>query len=310
MTDRNSVAVDGPRIGFAGLGQMGRHMAANLVKAGHPVTVTSRRPVAFADLEALGAEATTDATRLADADLLFLALPDAASVRDFLFGANGIADRLGHGQTVIDLGTTDYSDTLDIAGRLAAGGCRFLDAPVSGMEARARDGTLTVMCGGDVETLDSVRPCFAAIGSKILHMGPVGSGQMAKLINQLLFDINAAALAEILPMAVKLGLKAESVAEIVNSGTGRSYASEFFVPNILQGRFEAGYPLKAAYKDLVSGARISADLGIPLPVLAAATATYQQALLKGHGQQDKGAMIRVFEDLLAVQFRGEGHKND
>ncbi|TRZ53841.1 NAD(P)-dependent oxidoreductase, partial [bacterium] len=182
-------------------------------------------------------------------------------------------------------------------------GVAFLDAPVSGMEARAKDGTLTVMCGGPRETFDRVRPYLDCIGNKILYLGVSGSGQLTKLINQLLFDISAAALAEILPMAVKMGLDPESVAEVVNSGTGRSYASEFFLPRILAGGFGEGYPMKAAYKDLISAAEISVNLGIPLPVLAAATATYQQALLRGYGNQNKGGMIQVFEELLGVRFR-------
>ena len=134
-------------------------------------------------------------------------------------------------------------------------------------------------------------------------MGNPGNGQLTKLINQLLFDINAAALAEILPMAVKMQLDPEKIGSIVNSGTGRSYASEFFIPRILKGDFTQGYFLKNAYKDLVSAAELSAQQGIPLPVLHAATGTYQMALLEGLGGQDKGAMIQVYEKLLGVQFR-------
>ena len=171
------------------------------------------------------------------------------------------------------------------------------------MEARARDATLTIMCGGDAEVFRKVEPYLARMGNNVLHMGAVGSGQLTKLINQLLFDINAAALAEILPMAMKMGLDAEKVGAVVNSGTGRSYASEFFIPRVLQGNFADGYAMKNAYKDLVSAAELGASACIPMPVLAAATATYQAALLMGHGDKDKGGMIRVFEELLEVRFR-------
>ena len=136
-----------------------------------------------------------------------------------------------------------------------------------------KDGTLTAMCGGKPETLETVKPYFSCMANSILHMGEAGAGQLAKLINQLLFDINCAALAEILPMAVKLGMDAEKIGKIVNSGTGKSYASEFFIPRILKNNFTDGYPLKGAYKDLVSGATVGAQLGVPMPVLAAATAT-------------------------------------
>ncbi len=167
-----------------------------------------------------------------------------------------------------------------------------------------------MMVGGAANDLAEVQSALSTMASKILHMGDVGAGQLTKLVNQLLFDINAAALAEILPLSVKLGIDPEQVAEVVNSGTGRSYASEFFVPNILQGDFSNGYSMQAAYKDLISGAEISARHNIPTPVLAAATATYQQALLEGHGDKDKGGMILVFERLLGTKFRATTFKED
>ncbi|WZB77191.1 NAD-binding protein [Achromobacter insuavis] len=141
------------------------------------------------------------------------------------------------------------------------------------------------------------------MGNQVLHMGGAGAGQLTKLVNQLLFDINCAALAEILPMACRMGLAPEQAAQVINHGTGRSYASEFFLPRILLNHFTDGYPLQAAYKDLVSAAELSARHCVPMPVLAAATATYQTALLRGHGAADKGAMVLVFEDLLNVRFR-------
>jgi len=291
------------KIGFSGLGQMGRHIAHNLLSGGNDLIVCDVKADAFAEFRASGARATANLSELSSADIIFLCLPSAAVVKSVLLGDGGLAGHLKAGQTVVDLSTITYSATTEIGQTLEARGIAFLDAPVSGMEARAKDGTLTVMCGGQLKTFEAVRPHLELIGSKILFMGPSGSGQLTKLINQLLFDINAAALAEILPMAVKLGLDPANVADVVNSGTGRSYASEFFVPRVLKGDFKSGYPMKAAYKDLVSAAEISANLGIPLPVLAAATATYQQALLKGHGDEDKGAMIRLFEDLLDVRFR-------
>jgi 3-hydroxyisobutyrate dehydrogenase-like beta-hydroxyacid dehydrogenase len=117
-------------------------------------------------------------------------------------------------------------------------------------------------------------------------------------------------LGEILPMAAKMGLDPELVGDVVNSGTGRSYASEFFVPRILRGHFGDGYPMGHAYKDLVSGAELGARLCIPMPVLAAATATYQTALLRGHGSLDKGAMVKVYEELLEASFRTRSDKID
>jgi 3-hydroxyisobutyrate dehydrogenase-like beta-hydroxyacid dehydrogenase len=291
------------KIGFSGLGQMGKPMAMNLLKSGAEVTVNDIRPEKFPQFERLGAKATSDIGRLVDTDVLFLSLPNSEVVESTLLGDHGLADKLRPGQIVVDTSTISYASTMKIAEGLARRKVGFLDAPVSGMEARAIDGTLTVMCGGEADVFERVRPLLECIGNKILHMGGAGTGQLAKLINQLLFDINCAALAEILPMSVKMGLDPRKAGEVVNSGTGRSYASEFFIPRILANSFSSGYPLKHAYKDLVSAAEIGANLCIPMPVLAAATSTYQMALLKGYGDSDKGAMIRVFEEILGVTYR-------
>ncbi len=294
------------RIGFVGLGQMGKPIALNLLKGGGAdLVVLARRDEHIAEFRSRGAQASKQPGDLAGADLLFLCLPDGSVVREVLFGAgpDPLAGKLRRGSAVVDLSTVTYGDAVEIGKRLDERGIAFLDAPISGMEARAVEGTLTVMCGGAREVFDQARPWLDRIGSKILYMGPPGSGQLTKLINQLLFDINAAALGEILPMASKMGLDPDLVGEVVNSGTGRSYASEFFIPRILRGHFADGYPMAKAYKDLVSGAELGAELCIPMPVLAAATATYQAALLRGHGEKDKGGMVRVFEEMLGVQYR-------
>jgi 3-hydroxyisobutyrate dehydrogenase-like beta-hydroxyacid dehydrogenase len=240
---------------------------------------------------------------MGDADMVFLSVPNGKAVQAVLAGDGGLLAASKRGQIVVDTSTITYSETLQAARQCGERGVEFLDAPISGMEKRAIEGTLTVMCGGERRLFDTVKPFLELIGNKILYMGPIGSGQLTKLINQLLFDINAAALAEVLPMAVKMGLDPDLVGEVINSGTGRSYASEFFISRILRGHFTDGYLMKHAYKDLISGAHISADLGIPMPVLAAATATYQTALLRGHGDKDKGGMVRVFEELLGIDYR-------
>jgi 3-hydroxyisobutyrate dehydrogenase-like beta-hydroxyacid dehydrogenase len=291
------------KLAFVGLGQMGRHMAANLLRSDTDLIAVNRSPDAFPPLQAKGARTSTAIGDTVDADIIFLCLPSAEVVTAALLGEAGIADKLKPGQLVVDTSTITYGATLEIAKALAGRGIAFLDAPVSGMEARARDATLTIMCGGAPEAFEKVEPYLGRMGNNVLYMGAVGSGQLTKLINQLLFDINAAALAEILPMAMKMGLDPEKVASVVNSGTGRSYASEFFIPRVLEENFADGYPMKSAYKDLVSAAEIGAGLCIPMPVLAAATVTYQLALLRGHGGKDKGGMIQVFEELLGVRFR-------
>ena len=298
------------KFGFVGLGQMGAPMAINLAHE-YDVLIYDRNTNAIASVERSGAKGADKPDQFADVDALITCLPAAKILNNALFDPKaGLVRHLKPGALVIDTSTIEYGATLQIRDRLQAAGLRFLDAPVSGMQKRAEDGSLTMMVGGDGKDLAEVHGALSTMASKILHMGDVGAGQLTKLINQLLFDINAAALAEILPLSVKLGIDPEQVAEVVNSGTGRSYASEFFVPNILQGDFSNGYPMQAAYKDLISGAEISARHNIPTPVLAAATATYQRALLEGHGDKDKGGMILVFERLLSTDFRASTFKED
>lgn len=290
------------KLAFIGLGAMGKYMALNLVKSGELTLVSARTDRAFPEFEARNIPTSTRAEDAAEADLIFLCLPDAAVVSDTV---EKLKPLLRPGQIIVDTSTIKYQTALRLQKELAEMGVSFLDAPISGLESRAKDGTLTIMVGGDEEVFRTVLPYFELMGKNILYMGGPGSGQLTKLINQLLYDINMAAIAEIMPMAVKMGLDSEKITAVVNSGTGRSHASEYFLPNILKGSFHNSYPMKSAYKDLVSAAGIGAELGIPMPVLAAATATYQQALLRGFGDCDKGGMIRVYEELLGVEFRAK-----
>jgi len=290
-------------IGFIGLGQMGKPMALNLIKCGKQVIVNDIKPDAFAEFAELGAQATVKLQDIAACDIIFLSLPDTKAVKRLLLGENGLLGSLRKGQIVADLSTINYTASTELAEALAEKGVEFMDAPVSGMEASAIDGTLTIMCGGKKEIFEKLLPYFRCIGNNVFHMGSHGCGQLSKTINNLLFDINIAAFAELLPMAVKFGLDPEQIGSVINSSSGRSYASEFFIPRILKRNFSDGYPLEHAYKDLISGTELSAQFCIPLPVMHAATSTYQMAMLKGLGNKDKGAMVCVFEDLLGAYCR-------
>ncbi len=292
------------KIGFIGLGRMGRWMAMNLLKAGFPLTVFDIDDNACATLVESGADRAVGTAELARrTDVIFLSLPNTGVVRDVVFGADGIARKELAGKIVVDCGTTDYQWTIESAKRMDGFGIHFVDAPVTGMERRAKEATLTIMFGGADSLLEEIRPALEAMGNYIVHMGEVGSGQLAKLVNQLLFNANLASMAEVLPMAVKLGLDPEKIAGVINTGSGRSFASEFFIPNILEDRFDQGYRLRDAYKDMAGALKISAENRIPLPMIQAAASTYQRALLEGLGDQDKGAMFKVFEKLLDVAFR-------
>jgi len=295
------------KVGFIGLGEMGKWMALNMMKSGFDLTVFDIDPQAVKYLTDQGAKSASNSGDVAaKVDWVFFSLPNTEIVEDVIFGGNGLVQGAKPGLIVVDLSTIKYLPTLDIAQRLQDRGIHFADAPVSGMEVRAREAQLTVMFGGEEAIFEQIRPAFDAIANKVVYMGAIGSGQLTKLINQLLFNISCAAIAEVLPMAAKLGLDPEKITQVVTTGTGRSFAAEFFAPLALEGRFDQGYPLKEAYKDMISAAEICASDKIPLPLVHATTTTYQMALRKGLGDESKGAMIKVFEDLLGVKFRKKG----
>ena len=298
------------KIGFIGLGEMGKWMSINIVKAGHDVAVYDIHPAAVKFVADQGARPLQSPAEVASqVDWLFLSLPDTSVVETVIFGENGIVQGAKPGLTVVDFSTISYLPTLEIDRRLKEKGIVFADAPVSGMESRAQEGALTIMFGGADSVLDELRPVLDVIGNKIVFMGAVGSGQLTKLVNQLLFNICCAGVAEVLPMAAKLGLDPEKVTEVVTTGTGRSFAAEFFVPLALEDRFDQGYPLKLAYKDLVSAAEISAQQKIPLPMTQATTTIFQMAIAGGLGAENKGSLIKVFERMLNVEFRKKEGKS-
>ena len=293
-----------PKIGFIGLGTMGKWMALNVAKAGFPLTVFDVRPDPVKELVGAGAAAGVDPADVAKRSAqIFLSLPDTHVVESVLFGEKGVVQGLSPGSIVVDLSTINYMATLRIEEALRAKGMTFIDAPVSGMEARAKDATLTVMAGGNPGALEEIRPVLNALANNIVNAGKTGNGQLTKLINQLLFNMSCAAMAEILPMAVKLGLDPEAVCRVVTTGTGRTFALEFFTPHILEDNFKPGYPLLSAYKDMESAAEISSQMKIPLPVFAATMQTYQMALSQGLGNENKGCMIKVWEKVLGVKVR-------
>jgi 3-hydroxyisobutyrate dehydrogenase-like beta-hydroxyacid dehydrogenase len=292
------------KTGFIGLGEMGKWMAINVAKAGFPLTVYDTRPDPVKELVGQGAVAALDPAEIArKSDCIVLSLPDTEVVEPLILGKDGLIQRLAPGSIVVDTSTIDYLATLRIEKQLRDKGIAFVDAPVSGLEARAKGGTLTIMVGGTPETVEKVRPILSAMGKDIIYMGKSGNGQLTKLINQLFLNINCAATAEIMPMAVKLGLDPEAVYKVVTTGTGRNFPFEFFTPFILDNNFKPGYPLIKAYKDMISAAGISAKEKMPMPVFHGALQTYQLALAQGLGDENKGSMVKVWEKALGVEVR-------
>jgi 3-hydroxyisobutyrate dehydrogenase-like beta-hydroxyacid dehydrogenase len=296
-----------PEVGFIGLGTMGKWMAFNLIKAGFPLKFFARKKAVIEEAIGQGGRFVSCPRELASqAAWIFLCLPDTEAVEEILYGREGITEAMKPGQVLVDCSTIHPLAARRIHQTLKGRGVHFLDAPISGMEARAKAGTLTIMVGGEEPGYQQVRPALEAMGNTILYLGPSGNGQIMKMINNVLFDIHCAALAEILPLAVKMGLEPEQVIAVARKGTGQSFALDNFGPLILEGNFGPGYPLEDAYKDMVHAVEISSAHRIPLPVTAATMATYQMALDQGLGRENKGAMIKVWEKVLGVEVRKIG----
>lgn len=291
-------------VGFIGLGSMGRRMVANLARRGVELWVWDLDPRAR---EAAAAPGVTVAQNVASVgrgcNHVVLSLPDGAVVDEVLFGAGGLAAALRQGAVVVDCSTTDADCARRLAARLAAQGVAFLDAPVTGMEARAADGTLTVMVGGDPTAFAGARSLLEQLGSVVVHMGPSGNGQLAKMANNVLYNISVAAMAEMLPLAMRLGLDPDRLRQVVSAGSGQSYGFDYFAGRVLDRRFGEGYPMAKAFKDMVAILGHANDQHAPMPVASAAMQTYRQALAEGYGGEAKGAMVKVWERVLGVEVR-------
>jgi 3-hydroxyisobutyrate dehydrogenase-like beta-hydroxyacid dehydrogenase len=293
-----------PGVGFIGLGTMGKWMAFNLIKAGVPLKFFARKKGVIEETIRQGGQFIASPRDLASqVAWMFLCLPDTETVEEMLFGREGIAGAMKTGQILVDCSTIHPLTARKTQQSFKERGIHFLDAPISGMEARAKAGTLTIMVGGEESAFQQVRPALEAMGNTILYLGISGNGQIMKMINNVLFDIHCAALAEILPLAAKMGLDPEQVIAVARKGTGQSFALDNFGPLILEGNFGPGYPLEDAYKDMVHAVEISSAHRIPLPVTSATMATYQMALDQGLGKENKGAMVKVWERVLGVEVR-------
>jgi len=295
------------RIGFIGLGRMGGGMARNLLAAGADLTVYDAYPDAVSELVVAGAATADSPAGVArQVDRLFLCLPFAPEVRAVLFGDGGVSTGAAPGLQVVDCTTLVHSDALAIAAQAREAGLGYNDCPVSGMPFRAADGTLTIMFGGEEAQFTAVRPLLEHMGRDVIHCGALGAGQLMKAVNNVIYDINIAALCELLPLATRAGLDPRTVAAVVTSGSSRSFASEYFVPRMLERRFDSDFAMAQAWKDIVNVQEMAVRHGAMTPVTAAMTAVYQSAIAQGHGGEPKSAMIKLYEQVLGVEFRNDG----
>ena len=295
--------MDERAVGFIGLGRMGSGMARNLLKAGVPLVVWDVLPEAGRFLTEDGASVAADPAALAgSAELVFLCVPSDKEAEEVLFGARGVVAG-GKTPAVVDTTTMNHRAARRLAERARGAGLSYADCPVSGMPQRAESGTLTMMFGGSAELFAQSKPYLDVMGEFVVHCGDVGMGQLMKAVNNIVYDVNIAAFCEVLPFAVKAGLQPAQVAEVLTTGNSRSFASEHFVPRIMQRRFEGDFSLRAAYKDIVNIQEAAAQLDASLPLVEAMVKAYRAAIEMGFGDEPKSAMVKVYEERMGQQVR-------
>lgn len=300
---------------------MGRGMALNLSRKGFALLVYDACLARVEETFPPSQVAAGGLRQLAqECDRIIFCLPDYTILQRVLFGSSsasssssadegdrGLVAFLKPGHVLVDCGTSHPVWTQETERRLREMGITFLDAPVSGMVAKAEAGTLSIMVGGDRSAFEVVEPALWAMGKEVTFLGASGNGQLTKMLNNVLFNVSIAAMAEILPVATRLGLDPQQFSEVVGKGSGQSFGFDSFAGLVLARNFEAGkggYPLAAAFKDMQTfeelvHARLQAD---HLPSVVAGTMqTYKEALDKGYGAEHKGAMVKVWEERFGVQ---------
>jgi 3-hydroxyisobutyrate dehydrogenase len=282
------------RVGFVGLGTMGAAMAANLARAGFRLTVWNRSPGRGASLVELGArEAPTSADLARESDVVVICIRDTPDVEAVLFDAQGIAEGAREGGLVVDCSTISPAATRDFAARLAERGIHMVDAPVSGGSEGAVNATLTIMVGGEAEDVARARPVLERLGRTITHMGPVGSGQATKAVNQVILCGAYLGVAEGLVLAMKEGLDPQQVVQALSGGAAQSWVLANRSGRMIADDYPLGFKLALHRKDLGIALEMAERLGVSLPV-AELTARLEDGLLEeGQGDEDMSSLARA-----------------
>jgi len=291
------------RVGFIGLGLMGSGMSMNLLKAGFPLTVWNRTASKMKPLIDAGAVSAGSPREVAErSDVIIDIVTDSPDVEEVLLGPNGVIHGASPGKIVIDMSTISPTVTRRIAGELARKGVKMLDAPVSGGDAGARSGTLSIMVGGEAEDFEECLPIFQAMGKNIVHVGGHGMGQMVKLCNQILVGTNVLAVAEALMFASKAGVDLEKAFVAVSGGAAGSWQLTNNGVKMMKGDLEPGFKVKDYLKDLRLIMEAASDMKLPL--LGVGVVQQMFRILDAEGLRDKGtqAVIRAVEKLAEAKL--------
>ncbi len=297
------------QIGFIGIGVMGRPMALNLLKAGHSVTIFARHPEKPEVQEVLqaGAKQAPSSRAVAMAsDIVITMVPNSPQVEEIVAGPQGILEGARKGLIIVDMSTIAPTVSRALAEKAAAQGVHFLDAPVSGGSQGAINGTLTIMVGGEQQIFEQARPVLEVMGKKenIIHVGPVGSGEVVKLVNNILCGAIAAAIAESFVLGVKAGADVATMAKIISTSTGASWQlANQFPLRAFNGSFQPGFMTDLLYKDLGLALDLAKESHSPDEIIALTRSLYEKAREAGYGRDDYTSLLKVLEQQAGVEVR-------
>lgn len=295
--------MDKPRIGFIGLGIMGRPMCANLLKAGYQLTVWNRSRPGIDEVTALGAAAGESPADVATkSDIIITIVTDSPDVEKVVLGERGVIEGVRTGSVVIDMTTMSPSVTRTIAARLEEKGVEMLDAPVSGGDVGARAGTLSIMVGGKPEVFERCLPVLEAMGKNIVHIGPAGAGQTTKLCNQIAVAVNMLAGCEAIMLAARSGVDPNKVLQAISAGAAGSWMLSNLAPRIVNGDYAPGFMVKLAQKDLRLVLEQAAELNLPLPGAALMNQIWRGVEAEGGGELGTQAAIKTLEKMASFSI--------
>lgn len=291
------------RVGFIGLGIMGKPMALNILKAGYDVTVNDLNTESVETLVQAGAAFGTPADMGATCDVIITMLPASHHVEQVVLGENGLLQTATAGTILIDMSSISPVASVEIAQQAALRGVEMLDAPVSGGEPKAIDGTLSIMVGGKDDVFKTVRPLLEVIGASVTLVGKNGSGVTAKLANQIIVNLNIAAMSEALTLAAKAGIDVEKMYQAIRGGLAGSAVLDAKVPLILERNFVAGGRIDINLKDMTNVMETAHEIGVPLPLSSQLVEIFHALKIDGKAADDHGGIIQYYEKLAHVEVR-------
>jgi len=292
------------QIGFIGLGIMGKPMAMNLLKAGYSLTVYDIRPELVKEVVAAGAEEGRCSEDVAKkSEVVITMLPNSPDVKDAVLSEHGVLDGAKPGTILIDMSSIAPLVAKEVAAKAVEKGVEMLDAPVSGGEPKAIEGTLSIMVGGKKDIFDQVEDILKVMGASAVLVGDIGSGNMTKLANQIIVALNIAAMSEAMVLATKAGVDPEKVYQAIRGGLAGSNVLDAKVPLALDGNFKPGFRIELHIKDLQNALDTANEVGVPVPLANGVMEVMQALKADGKAGDDHGGIIQHYEKLADVKVR-------